>query len=59
MFLYICVRSVFIMFSPEMMKFLINYQKDDFKPKKEKCEIEFKDGDKGELAKVYITLMNK
>lgn len=44
------------MFSPEMMKFIINYQKDDFKPEKEKREINFKDGDKGELAKVYLTI---
>lgn len=44
------------MFSPEMMKFLINYQKDDFKPEKEKREINFKDSDKGELAKVYLTI---
>ena len=47
------------MFSPEMMKFLINYQKEDFKPQKERREIDFKDSDKGELARVYITLMNK
>ena len=43
------------MFSPEFMKYLINYQKDDFKPV-EKREINFKDNDKGELAKVYLTI---
>lgn len=43
------------MFSPELMKFLINYQKDDFKPE-DKREIKFKDKNKGELAKILLTI---
>ena len=43
------------MFSPEFMKYLINYQKDDFKPE-EKNEIHFKNKGNGKLAEVLITV---
>ena len=45
------------MFSPEFMKFLINYQKEDFTPQETKKEIEFKDKrGKGKLAEVFLTV---
>lgn len=45
------------MFSPEFMKFLINYQKEDFTPEETKKEIEFKDKrGKGKLAEVFLTV---
>lgn len=45
------------MFSPEFMKFLINYQKSDFTPEETKKEIEFKDKRGGKkLAEVFITV---
>ena len=48
------------MFSPEFMKFLINYQKSDFTPEETKKEIEFKNnGGGGKLAEVLITVLNK
>ena len=45
------------MFSPEFMKFLINYQKSDFTPQETKKEIQFKDNNCGKkLAEVVITV---
>lgn len=45
------------MYSKEFMKFLYDYQKDDFKPKEsEKKEIRFKNNSGGKFAKVYITV---
>ena len=46
MFLYICVVKFnvlgVVMYSPELMKYLINYQKNDFKPEEPKSkEIHF------------------
>ncbi len=42
------------MFSPEFMRFLINYQKSEFAPEETKKEIKFKK-DGGKLAEVLIT----
>ncbi len=48
------------MFSPEFMKFLINYQKDEFTPQQEKKEINFKYGKGGNrLAEILITVNSK
>jgi hypothetical protein len=45
-----------VMYSKEFMKFLYEYQKDDFEPEKDKkCEIRFKNNGGGKLAKVYVT----
>jgi len=45
------------MFSPEFMKFLINYQKEDFTPENTRKEIEFKDKGRGcKAAEVYVTV---
>ncbi len=45
------------MYSKEFMKFLYNYQKEDFKPKEpENKEIRFKKNGGGKFAKVYITV---
>ena len=45
------------MFSPDFMKFLINYQKEDFTPEETKKEIAFKDKrGKGKLAEVFLTV---
>lgn len=45
------------MFSPEFMRFLVNYQKNDFAPEENtKKEIKFKDNGFGKLAKVFITV---
>ena len=43
------------MFSPEFMRYLINYQKDDFKPEETKKEIHFNDK-KGLPADVKIVV---
>ena len=45
------------MFSPDFMRFLINYQKPDKAEIESQKEIKFKDNDKGGLA--YVILMNK
>ncbi len=42
------------MFSPEFMRFLINYQKSDFAPEKTKKEIPLKINKRGKLAWVDI-----
>ena len=42
------------MFSPEFMRYLINYQKSDFAPEKTKKEIPLKINKKGKLAWVDI-----
>ena len=46
------------MYSKEFMKFIYNYQKEDFKPKDaESIEIRFDNhGGNGKLAEVYITV---
>lgn len=45
------------MFSPEFMKFLINYQKSDFAPEETKREIAFKDRRGGrKLAEILLTV---
>ena len=41
------------MFSPEVMKYLINYQKSEFAPSNTKKEIKFKDRKSGKLAEIY------
>ncbi len=43
------------MFSPEFMRFLINYQKPDKSEIETQKEINFKDNDKGGLAYVILT----
>lgn len=42
------------MFSPEFMRYLINYQKSDFSPSKSKKEIRFKNNKGGKLAEVFV-----
>ena len=42
------------MFSPEFMRYLINYQKSDFAPEKTKKEIPLKINKRGKLAWVNI-----
>ncbi len=42
------------MFSPEFMKFLINYQKADFTPQKTRKEIPLKINKRGKLAWVNV-----
>ena len=44
------------MFSPEFMRYLINYQKNDFTPEKTKKEITFKSNKRGKLAWVNILI---
>ncbi len=44
------------MFSPEFMKFLINYQKSEFAPQETKKEIPLKINKRGKLAWVNITV---
>lgn len=44
------------MFSPEFMRYLINYQKSEFEPENTKKEIKFKNSRSGKFAKVYITV---
>lgn len=44
------------MFSPEFMKYLISYQKEEFKPENAKKEIQFKNNRSGKLAKVFVTI---
>lgn len=45
------------MFSKEFMKFLYEYQKDEFKQKEpEKREILFKNNRGGKLAEIFITV---
>ena len=41
------------MFSPEFMKYLINYQKSEFTPQNSKKEISFKNNKSGKLAEIY------
>lgn len=40
------------MFSPEFMKYLINYQKSEFTPEDTKKEIRFKNNKSGKLAEI-------
>lgn len=52
---FLCVRS--IMFSPEFMKYLINYQKNDFKPEEmPPKEIRFDSKKGGRLAEIILTV---
>ncbi len=44
------------MFSPEFMRYLINYQKDDFKPEETKKEIRFDQKKGGRLAEIFLTV---
>lgn len=45
------------MFSPEFMKYLINYQKSEFAPSNTQKEIKFKDRKTGKLAEIYALVM--
>lgn len=49
------------MFSPEFMKFLINYQKDEFTPEPTKKEVYFKTPRRGtkKAVKVIVPVLNK
>jgi hypothetical protein len=50
-------KEVCIMYSKEFMKFLYEYQKDDFKPSKpESYEIRFKTPRSGKLAEILETV---
>lgn len=44
------------MFSPEFMRYLINYQKNDFKPEETKKEIRFKSEKGGKLAEIFLAV---
>lgn len=45
------------MFSPEFMKYLINYQKSEFTPEETQKEVKFKDNKKnGKLAEVLAII---
>jgi hypothetical protein len=44
------------MFSPEFMKYLINYQKAEFTPENTKKEIKFKNNKTGKLAEVFAVI---
>lgn len=46
------------MFSPEFMRYLINYQKSEFAPENSKKEIKFKNNKSGKLAEIYA-MINK
>ena len=49
-----CEKGVVNMFSPEFMRFLINYQKSEFAPEKTKKEIPLKTPRRGKLAWVNV-----
>ena len=45
------------MYSKELMRYLLNYQKDDFKPEEKTKEIRFKNGQgSGRLAEILLTV---
>ncbi|MBP3820160.1 hypothetical protein J6G99_00775 [bacterium] len=45
------------MYSKEFMKFIYNYQKDDFKPQESTVrEIRFKNRRGGKLAEIFLTI---
>lgn len=45
------------MFSPEFMRYLINYQKNDFKPEENNVkEIRFDSKKGGKLAEIFLTI---
>lgn len=44
------------MYSKEFMKYLMNYQKEDFKPQETKKEIHFKSSKTGRLAEIVLTV---
>lgn len=58
MFLYTCKERCVYMFSPEFMKYLINYQKSEFTPEDTKKEIRFKNNKSGKLAEI-LAVVNK
>ena len=45
------------MYSPEFMKYLINYQKSDFSPENTKKEIKFKNHKSGKLAEILAVVI--
>lgn len=45
------------MFSPEFMRYLINYQKSEFTPQDTKKEIKFKNNKSGKLAEVLAVVL--
>lgn len=45
------------MFSPEFMRYLINYQKSEFTPQDTKKEIKFKNNKSGKLVEVLVEVM--
>lgn len=53
--LYIYVKER-CMFSPEFMRYLINYQKSEFAPDNSKKEIKFKNPKSGKLAEIYAVI---
>lgn len=44
------------MFSPEFMKYLINYQKSEFTPEDTRKVIKFKNNKSGKLAEILATV---
>lgn len=44
------------MFSPEFMRYLINYQKSEFTPEETKKEIKFKNRTTGKLAEILAVV---
>lgn len=55
-----CVYKGAPMYSKEFMKFLYDYQKDDFKQKEsESREIRFKNNRSGKLAEILLTVKIK
>lgn len=44
------------MFSPEFMRYLINYQKSEFTPQDTKKEIKFKNNRSGKLAEILAVV---
>ncbi len=47
------------MFSPEFMRYLINYQKEEFKPENTRKEIRFNSRKGGKLAEIFLTVNNR
>lgn len=50
------MECFFCMFSPEFMKYLINYQKSEFAPENSKKEIQFKNNRSGKLVRVFVSI---
>ncbi len=53
-----CIKGV-NMFSPDFMRYLINYQKKDFAPEQTVKEIKFKNSGGGKLAEIYALVKSK